>query len=306
MKWLKNFFTQRYGNMRFRLMDINCMGYFGLIAFLLIFFHKTVNHWLLFILIHIGIILAILEIIRAHERNTQNKSLTMVRIFYPIILVLFGWSEIDILARMFFGTYWSTDHIIHLEKLIFAVYPTIWAQKFLHPWLDELMNIFYDGYYLFMPLVGITLFFKRKYKEVFAAFAIGTAVHFSNFILFYFFPTLGPQEMFTELQHLKFTGYIFAEITRIIQSNGSVRGGTFPSSHVSAAFAWALIAFRYERKLGYFLLPMSLGVGVATVYLGYHYALDPICGYIWCLIIYPIVLRLIKKRGEDPLEIPST
>jgi len=197
-------------------------------------------------MLHIVIILAIIEIIRAYDKNTQNKTLRILRIFYPLLLVLFGWSEIDILARMFFGSYWPTEHIIDLEKSIFGVYPTIWIQKFLRPWLDELMNIFYDGYYLFMPLVGIILFSKGKYQEVFAAFALGTAVHFSNFILFYFLPTLGPQEMFPELQHLKYTGYFFAEITRQIQATGSVRGGTFPSSHVSAAFAWALIALRYE------------------------------------------------------------
>lgn len=301
MKWLKNFFIQRYGNIKFRLMDINCMGYFGLIAFLLIFFHKTVNNWLLFVLIHIGIILIILEIVRAYEKNTRKKTLIAVRIFYPIFLILFGWSEIDILVRMFFGTYWSTDPIIQLEKLIFGVNPTIWIQQYLHPWLDELMNIFYNGYFLFMPITGLFLFFKKKYNEAIVAFSIGTAVHFSNFFLFYFFPTLSPAEIFSELQPLNYTGYFFSELTRIIQSNGSVRGGTFPSSHVSAALAWALVALRYEKKLGYILLPWAFGVGFATVYLGYHYALDPICGFLWCLMIYPIALKLIKKRGEEPL-----
>jgi len=302
MNPLKNITPPRYQNLNLRLMDINSIGYLGLIGFLLIFFHKTVDNWIFFTLLHVVIILTILEFIRAYNKKSHNKVLIIIRMFYPIVLILFGWSEIDYLARMFFGAYWSTAHIIQLEKLIFGVYPTIWVQKFLHPWLDELMNIFYDGYYLFMPLVGVTLFLKRKYKEIFAAFAIGTAVHFSNFILFYFFPTLGPQEMFTELQNLKFTGYIFAELTRILQASGSVRGGTFPSSHVSAAFAWALIALRYERKLGYILLPMSFGVGIATVYLGYHYALDPICGYIWALIVFPVALKIMKKRGEEPLE----
>ncbi|UCE08264.1 MAG: phosphatase PAP2 family protein [bacterium] len=306
MKWLKNILTQRYGNIRFRLMDINCMGYYGLIGLLLIFFHRTVNNWQLHILIHIGIIVAILEIARVYAKYPHNKTLKFVRIFYPISLILYGWREIDVLARMIYGNFWSTDHIIHLEKLIFGVYPTIWFQQFFCPWRDELMNFFYDSYYLFMPIVSLTLFFKRKDEAAIAAFSLITAVLFSNFILFYLFPTLGPHDKFVEWKTLSYTGYIFGEITRTIQANGSIRGGAIPSSHVSAALAWALIALRYERKLGYFLLPMSLGVGIATVYLGYHYALDPICGYIWCLIVYPIVLKLIKKRGEEPLEIPST
>lgn len=302
MNSLINILSRRYNHLNLRLMDLNCIGYFGLIGFLLIFFHKTVDNWIFFIVLHIVIILAILEIIRIYNRNTRNKALTFVRIFYPVVLILFAWSEIDVLVRMFYGTFWTTDQIIRLEKFIFGFYPTIWAQQFLRPWLDELMNIFYDTYFLFMPIVGFTLFFKKKYTEAMAAFSIGTSVHFSNFMLFYFLPTLGPQEIFSELQPLKFTGYIFSELTRILQANGSVKGGAFPSSHVSAAITWALIALRYERKLGYFLLPMSFGVGIATVYLGYHYALDPICGYLWALLIFPIALMILKKRGEEPIQ----
>ena len=302
MKQLKTLIPPRYRDLKLRMMDINCLGYFGLIALLLIFFHQTVNNRLFFIVLHIGIIVAISEIIRAYDKKPQHKALTFIRIFYPLVLVLFAWSEIDYLVRMFYGSYWTTDYIIRLEKWLFGVYPTLWAQQFLRPWLDELMNIFYDTYFLFMPIVGFTLFFKKRYKAAMAAFSIGTAVHFSNFLLFYFLPTLGPQEVFSELQPLNFTGYIFADLTRILQAHGSVKGGAFPSSHVSAAFAWALIAFRYERKLGYFLIPMALGVGIATVYLGYHYAVDPICGILWCLIVFPIALMVLKKRGEAPIE----
>ena len=301
MNSLKNIIPLRYKNLNLRLMDINSIGYFGLIGLLLIFFHRTVDKWILFVILHIVIILAILEIIRIYNKNSKNKVLTFVRIFYPIVLILLAWNEIDALVRMFYGTYWTTEQIVRIEKLVFGVYPTIWIQQFLYPWLVELMNFFYDSYYLFMPIVSLILFFKKKDEEASAAFSLITAVLFSNFILFYLFPTLGPHHKFEELKTLNHTGYFFGEITRTIQANGSIRGGAIPSSHVSAAITWALIALRYERKLGYILLPMVFGVGIATVYLGYHYALDPICGFIWALIVFPIALKILKKRGEDPL-----
>lgn len=301
MSQLQNPFKERYSGLKLRLMDINCLGYFGLIGFLLIFFHKTIDNWIIFILIHLGIIFAVLEIIRIHEKFPPKKILRLVRIFYPVCLILFGWREIDSLVFIFYRNYWSTHYIIHFEKLLFGFYPTIWFQQFLRPWLDEVMTIIYNSYFLFMPVVGLTLFFKKKYQEAIAAFSIGTAVHFSNFMLFYLFPAVGPQEIFAELQPLKFTGYLFGELTRIIQAKGSVKGGAFPSVHVSAAFAWALTARRYERNLGHLLLPLAIGIGIATVYLGYHYAVDPIFGFLWCLIVYPIALKLMEKRGEDPL-----
>lgn len=293
----------RYTGIRFRLMDINCMGYLGLMGFLLIFFHKTVSQWPLHVLIHAGIVFAILEIVRLGERHPERKIFWILRTFYPIAIVLYGWSEIDALGRMFFGTYWSTEAVIRLDKIIFGVHPTVWFQKLYSPWLDELMCLFYSGYYVFMPLVSLILFIKGKREETLAAFSIGTLVYFSNYSLFYLFPTLSPAMVnnFQDLHASQYTGYVFAEITRIVQASGSVRGGTIPSSHISAVVAWSLIALHYRMKLGYVLILLVLGVAISTVYLGYHHAVDPIFGIIWGAICYPLGLYLIKARGEDTL-----
>jgi len=300
---VKQLFDRRYGHVKFRLIDLICTGYFGLVGLLLIFFHNKVDHWFSYVVIHLIVIIIILEIVRFGERYSRNKLLWFIRTFYPIAIVLYGWSEIGSLSRMFFGDFWATEPIIRLDKKIFGVHPSIWFQQFYRPWLDEIMHFFYNMYFLFMPIVGLTFFIKKRYAEAFAAFAIGTGAHISNFILFLIFPTLAPfmTEGLVKLSTIHYSGYLFYEITRITQINGAQAGGTFPSCHVSAALAWGLAALRYERKLGYILLPLSVGVGISTVYLGHHHALDPICGLIWGAISYPIILKIIKKRGEDPL-----
>ena len=300
---LKLYWERRYGCIRFRLMDINCMGYLGLIGILLIFFHKTVIRWPFHVLIHAAFVIGILEIVRLGEKYPHIKILWVLRTFYPMTVILYGWSEIDALVRMFFGTYWSTDAIIHLDKLIFRVHPTVWVQQFYRPWLDELMNIFYSGYHLIMPLFSLILFTKGKREETLAAFSIVTATYFSNFFLFYLLPTLAPlmTDALRELHTNQYTGYIAAEITRTLHAIDGQRCGAFPSCHISTMLVWFLIALRYKRKLGYVSMPMALGVGISTVYLGYHHAVDPICGYIWGALCYPIALKLIKIRGEDPL-----
>ena len=303
---LISFLAKRYNGLKFRLVDFNCIVYFGLIGLLLIFFHKTVSYWQFFILIHIGIIFAILEIIKIYEKFPDKIYSKFLRIFYPIALFLFGWKEIHFLVRMLYGNFWGTHYVIQFEKSIFGLCPTLWFQQFLRPWLDEIMNFIYNSYYLFMPAVSFTLFFKRKYTEAYAAFFIGSTVHFSNFVLFYLFPVVGPQEVFSELQPLKFTGYFFGELTRILQSSGSVKGAAFPSSHVSAAFTWSFIALRYEKILGYILLLLAIGICIAPVYLGYHYAVDMIFGFVLCLIVIPISLKIMQIRNEDPAKNSSS
>jgi len=299
--YFKKFWGGKFGHVKFRLVDCNCIGYLSLIALLLLFFHETVDHWMNYIAVHLASVLLILEIIRRGEKQPYSKFFHFLRTFYPIAVLALSWSEMDATCRIFFSSYWATDDIISLDYHIFGVHPTVWFQQFYRPWLDEIMNIFYSGFFLFMPLVSLTLYIQGKKQEALAAFSLGTFIHLSNFILFRFFPTLAPF-MTDSLQSLhpeQFTGYIFAEITRITQANGAQRGGTFPSVHVSTAIGWALIAFRYQRKLGYVLIPASIGVAISTVYLGFHHAMDAVFGFSWGVIAYLAALNLLRKRRED-------
>ncbi len=296
--WIK----RRYGTTRFRLVDINCLVYLGLLAVLLVFFHKGVPAWPRYTLVHLAIILAIPEIVRLGERQPRRKGLWFLRTFYPIPIILFGWSEVDALSRMFFGSYWATDFIIRAEQLIFGGSSTAWFQSFHRPWLDELMNVFYSGYYLFLGLALLPLFLKKKYEQTLAVLSLGTLILFINYFLFYLLPALSP--VMADSPDLpvpvKYTGYLAASITRFIQANAAVRGGTFPSSHISEAVIWSLSALRYNRKLGAVLLAIVPGVMVSTVFLNYHYALDPLFGLFLGLLLYPVGLRIIRARGEDP------
>jgi membrane-associated phospholipid phosphatase len=294
---------KRYGQVRFFFVDIVCVVYFLLIGFLLFFFHNSVPKWPLYVVIHIVIAFVILEIVRWGEENRDIKIRRFIRIFYPIAVSLFAWRELDALIPMLFGHYWATDVIIRMEKSIFGVLPNVWFQQFYRPWLDELMHVFYSGYYLFMPLVGLMLYFKGKYKAALAAFSIGMFTYCVNFFLFFFIPVLAPfmAEGMADYHIGSWTGYVVADFTRLVQSTGACRGATFPSSHISAVFVWSFIALRYLRPLGQVLFPLAFGVAISTVYLGYHYALDPISGLILALICYPVALKIIQSRDEDPL-----
>ena len=293
----------RYNQVRFRFVDIACMLYLALIGLLLIFFHTNVPRWAFHVFLHAVVILLILEVVRWGERSPRGKAAWFLRTFYPVAIALFTWRELDAIIPMFFDNYWATDVIIRVEKSIFGVLPNVWFQQFYRPWLDELMHIFYSGYYLFMPIVTLTLYVKKKYEAALAAFSCVMFMYFVNFLFFFFFPVLSPlmAESLADQNIGSWTGYLVADFTRIIQSGGACRGATFPSSHISAVFVWAFAALRYQRPLGYALLPLAFGVALGTTYLGYHYALDPIAGFLLAVIFYPVALKILKCRNEDPL-----
>jgi membrane-associated phospholipid phosphatase len=286
-------------------MDIACTGYLGIIGFLLIFFHKTVDSWPRLVLIHAVLVFALLELVRAGEKHPQNKILWFVRTFYPIAVFLFGWSEVGTIVRMFYGTFWFTAPAIAMDKFLFGVHPTVWCQQFFSPLLDEILGFFYASYYLFMPIVVLVLYIKGKREETLAAFSFLSVTLLSNYFLFYLLPTLSPimAEGLKDLHTEMYTGYLFTWIIRTLQASAGMTGGAFPSSHISEVFVIALVALRYEKKLGRVMLPATFGVAVSTVYLGYHHAVDPIFGFIWGGLCYVFTLKLLKLRKEDPLSV---
>ena len=300
---LKRFWKTRYGQARFRLMDIITLGYFGLVGFLLIFFHKSVNHWPVYVLVHAAIVILILEIVRFGENHPQKKGFWFLRTVYPLLLLLYGWEELAAVVPMFFGNHWATDLIVRWDKLVFGVYPTVWVQQLYQPWLNEVMHFIYLGYYSFFFLVPLYLFLRGKKQETMAVVSVVTFTYFSNYLLFYLMPTVDPLHVpLLQAQHVKEQiGYFFVPLNQFIQAHGGIPVAAFPSSHVAGALVWALTAIRYTKRLGWALLPLAIGIGFSVVYIQLHHALDPIFGYMWGALCYPVALKIIRKREEDPL-----
>lgn len=300
--------SRRYSGVRFRLMDINLSVYMGSIGLLVIFFRKNVDNWPVHVLIHLGFVIGVLEVVRLGEKHPQNKILSILRAFYPITIFLYAWEELGSLQSMIFGSFWFTETLVRWDKLIFGVHPTVWLQNLYTPWLDELMNFIYASYYTFFLLVPLIFYIRKKKEVTYAIYSFATFTYMSNFFIFYFLPALGakPAPMLAGLHVKEHTGFLFVELNRIIQAKGGIECGAFPSSHVAGALVWALSALRYDRKLGYVVLPFAIGIGFATVYMTLHHAVDPISGYIWGTFSFFLALKLIKIRGEDPLTGPPS
>ncbi|MDZ7268403.1 MAG: phosphatase PAP2 family protein [candidate division KSB1 bacterium] len=294
----------RYSGLHFRLMDILAIGYLALLAVLLPFFHHHVPNWPQDAAIHLILVVSFLEIIRTGEKHPRTRLLWFLRTFYPLVVMFYGYFEMNHMNRMFTGDYSATETLVQLDKLLFGVHPTIWVQQFYRPWLDELMNVFYVSYYLFLPLATLPLFLRGKFAETMAALAIVTLCYCANFVLFYAFPSLCPRmiDSLNALRTTEYSGYLFGPLTRHLQAQGAIAGGCFPSTHVSGAMAWALTTWRFNRRLSCLLLPLAFGVALATVYLGYHHAVDPLAGILLAFAAYAAGVAILRRRGEDPAQ----
>lgn len=287
---------QHYRAVEWHPVDVLCLLYTGMISVLLLVFHKNVNDWMQILFVNGLLIIATLELLRLASLISGNRFLAFLRVVYPAAFLGWGWNALNSLVPMFFGNYWGTELIIAADKFLFGVHPTVWFQQFQSPWLDELMCVFYTGYYLYMPVIVLSLFFCRKEKEALAVFSLSVFTYFINFICFYLLPTLGPQivKNLDGFGTNTFSGYYVADLLRQLQENGSVIGAAFPSSHVSGAVIWSLATKRYAPKWGNVLLIFSIGVAISTVYLGYHHGMDPIFGFVLGVCCYKVGVFVLK------------
>jgi len=272
-------------------MDIYCLSYLKIMILLSIIFQNNLSNGITQTMNHSFILLGTYLILIFRKKYSQNNHLAWIGVAYPVAIIAFGWSSLSQMAPVIYGNYWTTSWVVQFDRLIFGIHPTVWCEQFYRPWLDECMNVFYSGYYLYMPMTVLFLLFNRKHKDLIYALSLASFTYLGCFVLYCIFPTLGPSMTpeIVELSKNSYTGYWISSITKWIQSGGSVVGAAFPSSHVAGSIIWTLIALKIKRPLGIFLALMTPGVALSTVYLGYHHALDSVTGIAWGFFCYKLV-----------------
>ena len=141
--------------------------------------------------------------------------------------------------------------------------------------LSEALHLAYASYYLLIYLPSILLYLRRQ-RGAFVATALAlTIVYGICFVVYAFFPVDGPRYLIgpAAAPDGPVRRFVLALLER-----GSSRGTAFPSSHVAASVVSALCALRYERRVGVVVSVMAGALTLATVYGGFHYAVDALVG----------------------------
>jgi membrane-associated phospholipid phosphatase len=163
------------------------------------------------------------------------------------------------------------------------VSPTHWINRFSTPWLDEYLQLAYMSYY-FIPIITGAALYNLQGDDTFEpreSFRRAVVVFLVTFYLSYLgyllVPAVGPR--FTlhytkELNGVLLTPYL----KRLINILEPTHHDCFPSGHTAISVVALLIAFRYRRRVFWWLLPVVCSLIVSTVYHRYHYVIDVIAG----------------------------
>jgi len=254
---------------------------------IILYFNKIENNKTIFF----QYILLLITQIYLLKKKSDKIILKIVKDFiFPTICILIIFNSLTYIIPAINPM--DIDHqLIRADYLIFNTYPTIIFEKLSNAWLTDLMQICYTTYYFLPLLIGITLKIHKKENEFQKGLFLILFCFYISYIGYILFPALGPRYTIPHLHQEELKGYIFySKINAILNSLEGIKRDAFPSGHTAITLVVLHIAYKYEKKLFYFILPISLMLVLSTIYCRYHYGVDVIGG----ILLYIIIIKISK------------
>jgi membrane-associated phospholipid phosphatase len=201
-----------------------------------------------------------------------------VRDWLPMVLVPMVYWEVPLLAEGIHGGAVYDGLVQQWEALVFGGQPSqSFAGRWPSLWLSEPMHAAYLSYYLIYlgtPVVLYVLGRRGAFRRVVFTLVVTVLAHQAVFVLF---PVLGPRYIFPAPSGPLEAGPLY-QLTHWVLETGSSPGTAFPSSHVGIAVAVTIALFREGARAATWVAAVTTLLAIATVYGGFHYAVDAIAG----------------------------
>jgi len=271
----------------------------GLIVLVLLFRGKL-PHWnsqIFRYLLWIGLLFVIHL---SHGRNPSGRFQEFLHTFSPILFIVLIYESLGDLTHHLHGDIDPT--LIEIDKFLFGVHPTLWMQRWITPWLTDLMSLFYLSYY-FLPALLIAVLYLKNSPGLRLSVFVLVFGYYLSFVGYIAFPAVGPRYAMSGLYSVPLEGSFITDWVRdglnAIEHN---KRDCMPSGHTQLALMVLLLAYRYEKTLFRIFLPVVCGLILSTVYLRYHYVIDLLVGTAFaafCIVIGPKLYKVWEGEGAE-------
>jgi membrane-associated phospholipid phosphatase len=242
--------------------------------------------------VHVTILAYTLVLLAAPVRLRRPALDWLTLTIGPLMYVELRW----IIAG--FGAPHRDALVVAWERVLFPFDPSATLAPRMHvPWVSELLHLAYASYYLLIYLPPIALYLRGRRDAFVSTMLALTVVYGVCFITYAFFPVDGPRYLVGAAAAPE--GPIRSFVLTLLD-RGSSRGTAFPSSHVAASVVASLCALRHQRGVGIAVTLVTVALTVATVYGGFHYAVDALVGVILGGLAWLVsagVLEAFASRG---------
>ncbi len=279
------------GQMMKRMPPFHWLTLFFLIGLILvsIIFQGQIPKWRFLLLNYLFLLGLLLILNLSWYCGERGKVKKFFHYFSPILFVVLIYESLGNLIQHLQPD--VDPWLIQIDYFIFGAHPTLWMERWIVPWLTDLMSFAYGSYY-FIPVALITVLYLRgKLHELERCIFILLFGYYASFVGYILFPAIGPRYTMAHLYSIPLEGSFLTDVVRdvlnLLEHN---KRDCMPSGHTQIVLMTLVLAYRYVRVLFYILFPIICALILSTVYLRYHYVIDLLVGggfAIGCMIIAP-------------------
>lgn len=228
----------------------------------------------------------------------------------PFLVLFLAYEEMRGFAAK---TGFAPNDLAGLERAVFGgTIPTLILQHaFYRPGVvspqDVIAMFFYFMHFPLPIVVGFYFWYNRRehYRRFIAALILMCFIAFATYL---FFPSAPPWYQLKDVVKINdrtvaalWDGKYF--VSQIYTSFNPNRFAAFPSLHAAFPALAALYAWNRYRPLAVGLVVWSLCVLLSIVYLGEHYVVDALAGYVYVAVaafIVELAARWLESRPARP------
>jgi membrane-associated phospholipid phosphatase len=214
--------------------------------------------------------------------------LRWVRDFGPYIFV------IAIYTNLHDTIHFINPHDVHyalaaIDAWMFGVQPSVWAERFYHPWLTDWFSLAYMNYYWITLILVFWLYWRGRTREFRTIMLTMIITYYIGFFGYVLFPAASPYLVIPDLYSIdiwKGTSLVSASIQEIVSLSPDRARDAFPSLHNAITLLTMVMAWRFNKYFFWIFLPIAVSLPLATIYLRYHFFIDIVGGVIAMLVAY--------------------
>ena len=280
--------------------DLLSLSLIALLSVVAVVFSRSVPSWGWLIARYALLALVIVSVALYTFGSQSGKLALSVHAFLPVFIIPVIFDSLGDLIPSIWPRYLD-DILIHIDRGLFGVNPTVWMERFIHPMLTNFLQLAYISYYFIPISLGIVLAARKKQNNFDEAIFGIVLCFYLSYIGYLLFPAIGPR--FT-LGHLQTTGFQASPMALAIQNAlnrlENTKTDAFPSGHTAVALMTLYYAWKSREKVLFWtLIPVVSSLVISTVYLRYHYVIDVIAGVLLSTLTIYLAPRVNKALSPS-------
>jgi membrane-associated phospholipid phosphatase len=228
-----------------------------------------------------------LVMVAVHREDRLAPALQFVVNFYPMAFVPLLYESLGPLILAARPTAMDSM-LIAADRALFGTDPTVWLQRFIHPFLTDLFFVSYLAYYFIAIAVGVVIWMRDRAVARRFIFTL-TLAYVLSYAGYFAVPALGPRAALAGSHGVPLeTTAVSRAISSTLDQLENTKCDVFPSGHTMIAVIVMIVAYQRARDTFWWLLPVATGLVISTVYCRFHYVVDVIAGTILAVIAVPL------------------